>query len=36
MENVRILVTDQKLQAIKDIIPLLEKITKVDTRTPRV
>eukprot|EP00242_Pyramimonas_sp_CCMP2087_P016804 CAMPEP_0198211252 /NCGR_PEP_ID=MMETSP1445-20131203/22843_1 /TAXON_ID=36898 /ORGANISM="Pyramimonas sp., Strain CCMP2087" /LENGTH=588 /DNA_ID=CAMNT_0043885471 /DNA_START=68 /DNA_END=1834 /DNA_ORIENTATION=+ len=28
MENVRILVTDQKLQAIKDIIPLLEKITK--------
>eukprot|EP00976_Prorocentrum_cordatum_P000922 18623-Prorocentrum_minimum.AAC.1 len=29
MENVRVLVTDQKLQAIKDILPLLEKTTQV-------
>ena len=29
-ENVRILITDQKLETIKDILPVLEQVTRVN------
>lgn len=29
-ENARILITDQKLESIKDVLPILEQVTRVN------
>ncbi len=29
-ENARILITDQKLETIKDVLPILEQVTRVN------